>query len=269
MKIPITSVRRFGFLDSVEIFQARDYQQDFPLHFHDVLCLTLVQSGYECTEVEGKKLLSPIGSISLTYQEEIHANPNINDGSYSFLTYYLSPEVLRYFYGGKDFAFIERVVQDHSLFSMLYGWAQEEAPINIREQNLQSIIQYFVRHHIRPRGSNDNSSTISNRQLNDVLSYMNENLDSKITIEQLAKMADSDSFKFIRSFKKEKGITPIQYLTIKRVEKAKRLLKRGNTSVDTALSVGFYDQSHFTKNFKRLTGITPRVYQKACNILQD
>ena len=59
------------------------------------------------------------------------------------------------------------------------------------------------------------------------------------------------------------------YLIIKRIEKAKCLLKKGLTIVDASLSCGFFDQSHFHKYFRRYVGLTPAQYLKTCNILQD
>ena len=70
MQKTVTSLQRFDFLDNLEILIAKDYQQDFPAHFHDELCITLVQKGVECTEVNGFQLLSPVGNISLTHPNE-------------------------------------------------------------------------------------------------------------------------------------------------------------------------------------------------------
>ena len=91
----------------------------------------------------------------------------------------------------------------------------------------------------------------------------------KIALETLAKMAGQSKFSFLRSFKKAKGITPNNYLTLKRLEAAKKLLKSGSSIVDATYECGFYDQSHFHKYFKKYLGLTPQQYLKGCNILQD
>lgn len=257
------NIQSFNFLDNIEVLQASDYLADFPLHFHDVVCLTLVQRECECTEVGNLKLLTPRGSISLTYPEEIHANPNVNDGSYAFLTYYLSPDVLRFFNGGKDYLFRERVVQDPHLYQMLYQWALAKEPLIQKEANFVQIMQYFAQFHLMDKKEISLEDIIEGVDFIEVLAFIQHNLQEKISLENLANMLDLSRFAFIRRFKKAIGITPAQYITIKRVEAAKKILRQGNSLVDTAFSVGFYDQSHLTNNFKKLTGVTPKVYQQA------
>jgi AraC family transcriptional regulator len=59
------------------------------------------------------------------------------------------------------------------------------------------------------------------------------------------------------------GIAPYQYLVQQRVERAKQLLKQQATSIsDIALDCGFANQTHFTKVFRQMTGMTPKAYQK-------
>jgi AraC family transcriptional regulator len=57
------------------------------------------------------------------------------------------------------------------------------------------------------------------------------------------------------------GIAPYQYVLQQRVERAKQLLRRGELAIaDIALKVGFADQTHFTKHFRKITGVTPAKF---------
>jgi len=68
---------------------------------------------------------------------------------------------------------------------------------------------------------------------------------------------------FSRSFKQSAGIAPYQYLMQQRVERAKQLLKQQAISIsDIALDCGFANQTHLTKVFRQMTGVTPKAYQK-------
>jgi transcriptional regulator GlxA family with amidase domain len=59
----------------------------------------------------------------------------------------------------------------------------------------------------------------------------------------------------------QKGITPYQYLSTIRINKAKELLDSGVLPIDAAFQSGFTDQSHFTRFFKNFIGLTPGRYQ--------
>ena len=93
-----------------------------------------------------------------------------------------------------------------------------------------------------------------------VIAYIHDNLDQQLTLAELSFIADMSTYHFARTFKQVTGVAPHQYVLNARVERAKSLLLRGNLSIaDIARKVGFFDQSHFTRYFKRLIGVTPQT----------
>lgn len=71
---------------------------------------------------------------------------------------------------------------------------------------------------------------------------------------------------FSRLFKETTGITPHQYVIRCRVEEAQDLLRQGKLSIaEIATQVGFVDQSHLNRHFKRLVGVTPKTFLKQFN----
>jgi len=261
-----SKIRRFDFLDQLEIFEASDYQPSFPLHSHDTVCLTLLLRGTECTQVHQQELMTPFKSISLTYPDEIHANPNKNKGSYSFLTYYISPDVLAHFHGNEKYYFNNRIIQDDYLSDLLFQFAQ--AP-EASESTFKVVLDYFIQHHFTNRPNHTIGEKLTELDYSEVVDFIDQKFAERLSIEQLAKMKNLSRFSFIRQFKKAKGITPSQYITLKRIQAAKQLLRKGLPIVDAVYNTGFYDQSHMSRNFKKLTGMTPRSYQQACNIVQE
>ena len=104
---------------------------------------------------------------------------------------------------------------------------------------------------------------LSRSQLKQVIDYMKANLSQDLSILDLATLAGMSKSHFSRSFKQSVGIAPYQYLMQQRVERAKRLLKQRSLPIsDIALDCGFANQTHLTKVFRQMIGITPKAYQK-------
>jgi len=90
---------------------------------------------------------------------------------------------------------------------------------------------------------------------------MHEHLARDISLQDLAAVVRLSPFHFARMFKQSTGVTPHQYLVRCRVMRAKELLLANRHSVaDVAAQVGFCDQSHLAGHFKRVVGLTPRVF---------
>ncbi|GAA6617865.1 helix-turn-helix domain-containing protein [Scytonema sp. NUACC26] len=100
------------------------------------------------------------------------------------------------------------------------------------------------------------------RQLLRVVEYINEHLSQDIKLADLAQLLGISQFHFSHVFKQSVGIAPYQYLLQQRIERAKQLLKQTDrTIVDIALECGFSSHSHLSKQFRQLTGMTPRTYR--------
>jgi len=99
-------------------------------------------------------------------------------------------------------------------------------------------------------------------KLNTVISYINEYLDRNLSFSELAALVKISPHYFSSLFKQSTGLTPYQYVTKCRIEKAKQLLVKTDIAIaEIALQVGFQNQSHFTRVFRKLTNITPKAYR--------
>jgi AraC family transcriptional regulator len=97
-----------------------------------------------------------------------------------------------------------------------------------------------------------------------VKNYINDYLERQFSIDELAGIAQLSPYHFSRAFKQSVGISPHQYVIQQRVERAKKLLLQGNMSLsEIAIACGFSHQSHLTRHFKRLTGVTPKTLFKS------
>jgi AraC-like DNA-binding protein len=98
-------------------------------------------------------------------------------------------------------------------------------------------------------------------QVQRVRDFLHSFPERNVSLRQLAEIAALSPYHLLRVFSADLGMPPHRYLTQLRVWRATRLLAEGRSISDTALAVGFADQSHLTRHFKRHTGITPGRYQ--------
>jgi AraC family transcriptional regulator len=99
------------------------------------------------------------------------------------------------------------------------------------------------------------------QQWKQIFEFINENLDRNISLSELAAVVQLSPYHFAHLFKKSTNISPHQYLIRCRIERAKQLILMGNLSLAAiAQIVGFASQGHFTSHFKRLLGVTPKVF---------
>lgn len=99
-------------------------------------------------------------------------------------------------------------------------------------------------------------------KLRQAINYINDNLDQKIKLGDVAQLMDISQFYFSHLFKESTGIAPYQYVIKQRVEKAKELIKASKLPLaKIALECGFSSQSQMTWHFRRSVGVTPKVYR--------
>ena len=100
-------------------------------------------------------------------------------------------------------------------------------------------------------------------KLSNVLAYIDQHIEREITIKDLAEVACLHPNYFIRFFKQQIGVPPIQYIVHKKIDIAKeRLTNSSATIYEIAQHVGFQDMFHFSKQFKKIAGLTPTQYRK-------
>ena len=103
----------------------------------------------------------------------------------------------------------------------------------------------------------------SDERMKQVLRYIHEHIADKIDVEDLANMASITKTYFIRLFKQEFGLSPVQYINLKKVERAQLLLYTSDCSVkEVAYKLGFSDHSYFIRLFHKVAGITPQEYRR-------
>jgi len=113
--------------------------------------------------------------------------------------------------------------------------------------------------------SDDNSAQKTRRGIRKSITFIENHYDKKIYLHQIARESNYSAFHFCRLFKNQTGVTCTKYISIRRVEKAKDLLRRTNLSVsEICFDVGFSSITHFQRVFKKLEGMSPSEYKQSC-----
>lgn len=100
---------------------------------------------------------------------------------------------------------------------------------------------------------------LSPKVLSRVTDYIGDNLDSRLTLSDIADTANLSPFHFSRLFKASTGLTPHQYVIEQRLQRARELLTGTDLPIhEVALQVGFADQSHLGRHMRRRYGVTPK-----------
>ena len=176
------------------------------------------------------------------------------------------------FAGGRPIELLDRVGVDDPTTMRILELLNREVIVESQtnalfvEQTLDLLCTQLIRAHSSvqslPNGSTPKG--LSLRQVKEVTSYMRENLEHEITLDDMAGLLSISRFHFATAFKQATGMTPHEALIAQRMEAAKSLL--ANKALDItqiALSVGYGTPSSFTAAFRKSNGVTPTVFRQA------
>jgi AraC family transcriptional regulator len=139
----------------------------------------------------------------------------------------------------------------------------------------EALVTELVIHLIREYSSlgarkNEGPRSVDYGQLRPALELIHDDLQANLSLKTLADAAQLSPHHFSRVFKRVTGFSPHQYMLSQRVQLARRLLVETTLPIaEVAHHAGFYDQSHFTYHFKRLTGVTPGEMRGRKDVLPE
>ena len=130
------------------------------------------------------------------------------------------------------------------------------------EYILDLYAQELVYYLLKVKGSNQILTYEINNPINRAIQYMEKECMKPISIKQVANDLDMSEANFCQYFKKVTGISPKEYLTHLKMEKAREIITHESVT-DTAMDLGYENISHFISLFKDKYGVTPKQYKKA------
>ncbi len=248
-------------LDNLEYISIDKQTTDFPLHYHETFCISLIRDGIERIDFGDQSFFSEKGSISITNPYEIHSNPLIDTStSLKFDTLYLSDDLMKYLLDGKSIRFVNRKINDEKSNQLFI--ALKNAMDTNNYERVEVLLRQFVNR--LQFFSQENETEYTEEHLNDfdeINGYIENNLYDKFSLDELSRIANINKYGFIKKFKASTGITPMNYILMKKVFSSKKLINPNSELTEIAYQYNFTDMAHFSRTFKRYVGISPKKYQ--------
>lgn len=156
------------------------------------------------------------------------------------------------------------LVQQLSLAFLAEAEKQETASRLYSESIAHTLMFHLIKNYTTANFQEKNfAGGLSGNKLRRVTEFINDNLEQDLTLTEIAQVAGLSHFHFARAFRKSIGITPQQYITNRRIEKAKELLAKSDLPiVEIGFQTGFKNQSHFTTLFRKITSLTPKLWRE-------
>ncbi|MBP3361016.1 MAG: AraC family transcriptional regulator [Clostridia bacterium] len=252
-------------------------------HHHTELEISLCSSGSGIYTINGKNITMEKGDIFLFSTDELHCITKINDGEkFDLINIQFEPrllwsdseqsELLKIFFQRNE-NFTNRFENNNPSTRIIAGLMHKiDDELSGRKEHCRIMTKTLLTQILvllnREFGYVDCRSSAGNysqtlKQLEKSLMYIDGRLDSELTLDEIAKAAAMNKTYFSTVFKKFNGISPWEYITIKRVEKAVGLLKTTDyTKLDIAMLCGFNSSTNFYKAFKKVTGKSPGAYSR-------
>ncbi|MBI9050846.1 MAG: AraC family transcriptional regulator [Anaerolineaceae bacterium] len=254
-------------LNNLELFRATYHTFSFAPHIHDTYAIGVTESGAQSfTYQRTKKRLMPAGSVAVVHPGEVHTSQAANLSGWTYRMFYPAAELLQQVateLSGHPCSipfFSSPVIHDADLARQIRNFHMIAEDANSTLLQRESILLWVIgclvlRHadyHPSPCKANPEPDYVRR-----ICRYMDEHFAEPLTVDQLARQAGFSPFHFLRIFRNTIGITPHAYLTHVRIERSKQLLLQGKSLAVIAAETGFVDQSHYSKYFKRMIGVSP------------
>ncbi len=252
----------------------RNVRNSFPRHVHDTFCIGIVDRGARLIEHNGKTHKIDQNKAFVINPGIPHKCKPLTERGHDYRVISIKPRVMREFAAppGERIGNIPRLSQfritNPSILNGINHFFQclrADVSTMEKETSLCALLSELVLKH------SSSPPTLINpgRQLRAVryaCEYMRSHYARKVSLSRLSGDAGLCLFHFQKVFLKEKGVSPSEYLLKIRMDNAREMLLQGGRLSDISVAVGFSDQSHFTKSFKRAVGITPGRYPQSTGL---
>jgi len=219
---------------------------DYKKHFHNHLYLGTIKSGKIKVDFANETKIVKAKEIVVFNQYQIHKTTNIDAKDYYTMcikSQWLSKNICENLYIDGN------IIQNNKLYNLI----TQSSNINANLESLKDELKKLSKQNKNAKEKIAGVAKLTRE-------YILQNIKFELNLSLIAKDLGYDKSYIIREFKKAYSITPKQFITILRANLAKDKIKEANISM-LALDYGFFDQSHFNKNFKKIFAYPPKKFK--------
>jgi AraC-like DNA-binding protein len=251
----------------VELLHAYFVEHAYPRHSHDYHVISLIARGRQSFTHQGTKHRTPPGGLILINPGVVHTGEAADAHGFELRALYPSPALMETaafeLTGRRALPFFKEVRIDHSWatnsISSLHKAILAGAELLEGESRILWTMAQLIKRYADV-GSTEGRLGKEKKTIQRVRDYIEEHFAESVTLNKLAQHVSLSPYYLLRVFRAEVGMPPYAYLESVRIRHTQRLIKAGQPLAEVAAEVGFSSQSHMTRQFKRIIGVTPGQY---------
>ena len=254
----------------VDLLRARFVTHRYGRHSHETYTFGLIEAGVEEFEYGSNLLRAGPGAVALLDPDVVHTGQAGTPSGWAYRVLYPQVDVVtgvaaELGWGPGTPRFPQTVLYDPATAALLRSAhrAAECGDQLASSTLLTTALAGLLRAHAAPGPAGGPGPV---RKAPDAVSAVRdllvERLEDPPTLAELATLTGLSQFALLRAFRAATGLPPHAYLNQQRVRRARRLLDDGLPAATVAAQIGFADQAHLTRHFKRVVGVPPAAYQR-------
>lgn len=252
-----------------ELKYTKKIYTDYTKHSHCMLCFSFIESGSIEIEFNNEPILFKSNEIIIFNPRQIHCLTRVYNKTFGYYTLYIDEEwcleIQNKIFHKKHnrlvpFSAMKLDTNDAIDFINLIHAIYKDKKLRTYEYDLENkLAQLFKKYCYTDSTLYQNDKKLINK----IKKYILDNLDEEISLDDLSEYTNYSKNHIIKVFQNRYGLTPKKYIINQKINKAKNLIIQCEDSslTDIAHRVGFYDQSHFNRHFKRIYGVNPSKYR--------
>jgi AraC-like DNA-binding protein len=251
----------------VDLLTADYRRHAFARHSHATYAIGVVVCGVEQFHYRGALHRAGVGSLAILEPDQPHDGQAADPAGWAYRVFYPPADLL--FEDTPRARFAEAVVDDPRSVHLVRS-AHEALTAGTDTLSAQSKLTWALaavvhRHSTVAPGASVLSArdAAAVRKVAEIRDRLTADLRCAPSLRELAAGVELSPFHMLRVFRDATGFPPHAWLVLERVCRARHLLAAGVAPAQVASGVGFADQAHLTRWFKRVTGVTPAAFRNA------